>query len=327
MRSRNNSTPAISPDSAAATNPWEWAAAGRCLGTSAKRRNRRCPTCLDQDGKARRRTDHGPRYSPQPGIGRESLRQSGADVRGCIRRTSTAMAGRMLRRWMHRPVRDRAMLRARYQAVAKFDGRHPPVSGSPITALIGDLERIFARIALRSARPRDLAHLRAGLVHASLCRTSLPCVLETPSPLLEPLLRGPRRPSRGARVAEPRVVDSPPHFLRDGGVIARRIRCRARRTTASRQQYRAVPDGSRASRARAHRPVESQAGIQPRAGILHRGESFAATPSPRISAAPDGQILRAIHHPRAQVVRGQGSGARDERSAARKSCTRRCSTA
>ena len=59
----------------------------------------------------------------------------------------------MLRRWLHRPLRDRTALRARYQAVATLmDGSlHTAIAGS--LRKIGDLERILARIALRSARP------------------------------------------------------------------------------------------------------------------------------------------------------------------------------
>src|SRR5580692_6062079 len=82
---------------------------------------------------------------------------------GVFDRTATAMGGRMLRRWLHRPLRDRALLRARYQAVATLveGSRHSCLVDSLRT--IGDLERVLARIALRSARPRDLAHLRAAL--------------------------------------------------------------------------------------------------------------------------------------------------------------------
>src|ERR1700704_2632368 len=82
---------------------------------------------------------------------------------GVFDRTVTAMGGRMLRRWLHRPLRDRDTLRARYQAVATLmDGVQHTAVAEPLKA-IGDLERIVARIALRSARPRDLTQLRAAL--------------------------------------------------------------------------------------------------------------------------------------------------------------------
>ena len=82
---------------------------------------------------------------------------------GVFDRTATAMGGRLLRRWLHRPLRDRDTLRDRYQAVATLidASRHAALAES--LRGIGDLERILARIALRSARPRDLAQLRAAL--------------------------------------------------------------------------------------------------------------------------------------------------------------------
>ncbi|HSN34048.1 MAG TPA: DNA mismatch repair protein MutS, partial [Ideonella sp.] len=82
---------------------------------------------------------------------------------GVIDRTATAMGGRLLRRWLHRPLRDRAALHARYDAVERLqrDAAYAAVA-APLAA-IGDLERILARVALRSARPRDLAALRNAL--------------------------------------------------------------------------------------------------------------------------------------------------------------------
>lgn len=136
-------------------------------------------------------------------------------------RTATAMGGRMLRRWLNRPVRDRQVLRERYHAVATLiESLHHATLGESLRQ-IGDLERVLARIALRSARPRDLAHLRAAL-------GALPAVVEflsmtapvTASPLLARLLAG-IGDHRGQHTLLVRaVVESPPHFLRDGGVIA-----------------------------------------------------------------------------------------------------------
>jgi DNA mismatch repair protein MutS len=140
---------------------------------------------------------------------------------GVFDRTATAMGGRMLRRWLHRPVRDRAVLRARYQSVATLieGSRHSTLAAS--LRQIGDLERILARVALRSARPRDMTHLRAALgalpaLGAALDRISL----ETTSPLLERL-----HAELGDHLSEHgllcrALVEAPPHFVRDGGVIA-----------------------------------------------------------------------------------------------------------
>jgi DNA mismatch repair protein MutS len=142
---------------------------------------------------------------------------------GVFDRTSTAMGGRMLRRWMHRPLRDRDILRSRYQAVATLlEAAQYPAVATTLKA-IGDLERIVARIALRSARPRDLAQLRAALgVLPELHR-----LLEAASskaPLLGQLIgeiTHHRDDTRADHALLARaIVDSPPHYLRDGGVIA-----------------------------------------------------------------------------------------------------------
>jgi DNA mismatch repair protein MutS len=140
---------------------------------------------------------------------------------GVFDRTATAMGGRMLRRWLHRPLRDRAVLRARYQSVATLieGARHSQLAES--LREIGDLERILARVALRSARPRDLAYLRAALGAMPALQESLRKVSsETSAPLLERLLSafGDHRADHDLLLRG--VVDSPPHFLRDGGVIA-----------------------------------------------------------------------------------------------------------
>ena len=111
---------------------------------------------------------------------------------GVFDRTVTAMGGRMLRRWLHRPLRDRRTLRERYQAVATLleASRHTEVA--ECLRSIGDLERILARIALRSARPRDLAQLRAAL-GALPARPPI-----TPRRAGADALSAPRAPLRGA---------------------------------------------------------------------------------------------------------------------------------
>jgi DNA mismatch repair protein MutS len=136
---------------------------------------------------------------------------------GVFDQTSTAMGGRLLRRWMHRPLRDRPALNARYTAVADLiaDARHVGI-GVRLRS-IGDLERILARVALRSARPRDLVQLRVAL-------SALPELDAALAPMQAPLLQRltaelglhAREHAQLARA----IVESPPHFLRDGGVLA-----------------------------------------------------------------------------------------------------------
>jgi DNA mismatch repair protein MutS len=140
---------------------------------------------------------------------------------GVFDHTATAMGARLLRRWLHRPLRDHDALRLRYHAVATLiDGaRH--VTLAALLRSIGDLERILARVALRSARPRDLTQLRSALGALPSVHRFLRTTLEsTASPLLQQLLDelGDHRDEHA--VLERAVVEAPPHYLRDGGVIA-----------------------------------------------------------------------------------------------------------
>ncbi|HKL50187.1 MAG TPA: DNA mismatch repair protein MutS [Wenzhouxiangellaceae bacterium] len=129
---------------------------------------------------------------------------------------ATPMGSREMRRWLLHPLREREPLTGRHAAVAalteasRFQTVREKLSGG------GDLERILTRIALGSARPRDLATLRAGLERVPVLRELL-------DPLEDPLLqqlaeRMPPRPDITELLARA-VVDHPPVLIRDGGVI------------------------------------------------------------------------------------------------------------
>jgi len=85
---------------------------------------------------------------------------------GVLDNTITPMGTRTLRRWLHRPLRDRSVLRARHHAVESLIEARAHERLRDVLRAVGDLERILARVALRSARPRDLATLRDGLAAA-----------------------------------------------------------------------------------------------------------------------------------------------------------------
>jgi DNA mismatch repair protein MutS len=137
---------------------------------------------------------------------------------GVFDRTTTAMGGRLLRRWLHRPLRDRDTLRARYHAVATLidQGQHAPIAVA--LAAIGDLERILSRIALRSARPRDLVQLRTALGALPTLRR---LVAGAQSPLLQQLTAGISEHHEEHSLLHRAIEEAPPHYLREGGVIAR----------------------------------------------------------------------------------------------------------
>jgi len=135
---------------------------------------------------------------------------------GVLDTTITPMGARTLRRWLHRPLRDRDVLRRRYQAIEslieqrRFDPLREVLRG------IGDLERILARVALRSARPRDLSTLRDGLLATPALRDAL---TDCDSPLLASLLDQLGEHAETAQHLARAVLEQPPALLRDGGVI------------------------------------------------------------------------------------------------------------
>ncbi|HBA65281.1 MAG TPA: DNA mismatch repair protein MutS, partial [Methylococcaceae bacterium] len=82
---------------------------------------------------------------------------------GVLDKTVTAMGSRCLRRWINRPLRDQAILQSRYSAIESLLSERLLDSVRNQLNAVGDIERISSRIALKSARPRDLIVLRNTL--------------------------------------------------------------------------------------------------------------------------------------------------------------------
>ncbi len=136
---------------------------------------------------------------------------------GLMDRCATPMGSRLLKRWLNRPIRDRQTVRSRQQAVATL--REPGLVAELQAGLkeIGDLERILTRIALRSARPRDLAQLRQALTDLPTVRAA---VAALDSPHLAALVDRCGHHEDQRALLEAALVETPPIFIRDGGVIA-----------------------------------------------------------------------------------------------------------
>ena len=135
---------------------------------------------------------------------------------GVLDRSTTPMGARALRRWLHRPLRERTVLRRRHQALATLVDQRRYGALREALRGVGDLERILARVALRSARPRDLSTLRDGLALTPTLRGAL---ADCDSPLLAELLdRLGDHADTAAHLARA-VIEQPPALLRDGGVV------------------------------------------------------------------------------------------------------------
>ena len=131
--------------------------------------------------------------------------------------TATAMGGRLLQRWLNRPLRDLDAITARQQAVAELGERQTPSALRPELTRVGDVERILGRVALRSARPRDLARLRDAL--AALPELTAALTDHAAAGLRALVSRIGSFPDLAGLLAQA-LVENPPMVLREGGVIA-----------------------------------------------------------------------------------------------------------
>lgn len=130
---------------------------------------------------------------------------------------STAMGSRLLKRWLHRPIRDISQIQLRQHAISSLINNYHYENIQILLEQIGDLERIVARIGLRSARPRDLVKLRDALALLPELQVILKAI---DSPQIEKLSKDigehPRLQSTLAQALE----ENPPVVIREGGVIA-----------------------------------------------------------------------------------------------------------
>src|SRR5690606_3547247 len=130
--------------------------------------------------------------------------------------TSTAMGSRLLARWLNRPLRRMETLKARQDSIAGLMDDYHFETIQPVLKGIGDIERILARVALRSARPRDLARLRDALATLpELQATVEPVAVAHIRQLAEKAATFPEL----ADLLQRAIIDNPPAVIRDGGVI------------------------------------------------------------------------------------------------------------
>ena len=135
---------------------------------------------------------------------------------GVLDHCVTAMGSRQLRRWLSRPLRDRLALRARHDAVSRLIDSRCVATLRESLRSIADIERIGARIALRSARPRDLLGLAQALASLPALRAA---VGEVDAPLLHALgQRIGEQPELSAELTRA-ISDTPPQWVREGGVF------------------------------------------------------------------------------------------------------------
>jgi DNA mismatch repair protein MutS len=133
--------------------------------------------------------------------------------------TSTAMGSRLLQRWIHRPLTDIATLNVRQQNIKSLlNTDYPELQGS--LKQVGDMQRVLARLALRSARPRDFARLRnAFLLLPEIQAFVTDESAQNANSGLMKLANNISQYPAFADLLERAIIDAPPVLIRDGGVI------------------------------------------------------------------------------------------------------------
>jgi DNA mismatch repair protein MutS len=127
---------------------------------------------------------------------------------------ATGMGSRLLRHWLHHPLRDQAAVGARHEAVAALADAHAGIC--KLLRRFADVERITGRIALKNARPRDLSSLRDSLALLPELGAAVP----RGAPLLAGMLGDLEVPAGCLALLKRAVMEDPAAMVRDGGVIA-----------------------------------------------------------------------------------------------------------
>lgn len=129
----------------------------------------------------------------------------------------TPMGSRLLKRWIHQPIRQTDILLKRQKTIGEIIEQDLYHELQPYLQQVGDMERILARVALRSARPRDLTRLRTALEQIepikSLIHTKISSNLTALSAQIGDF-------SSQIELLQKAIIETPPLLIRDGGVIA-----------------------------------------------------------------------------------------------------------
>ncbi|TYA24720.1 DNA mismatch repair protein MutS [Aggregatibacter actinomycetemcomitans] len=146
----------------------------------------------------------------------------------------TPMGSRLLKRWIHQPICDVAKLMQRQQAIGTILEQDLAADLQPYLQQVGDMERILARVALRTVRPRDLTRLRTALEQIPYIKNLL---AEKTSAKMTAFYQQLGDFSVQFDLLQRAIIESPPVLIRDGGVIAPGYH-------AELDEWRALADGA-----------------------------------------------------------------------------------
>ncbi len=146
--------------------------------------------------------------------------QDDATLRALIDKTCTSMGGRLLSRWLNRPLRDHRQLQARFDSIdVLIASAELPDKLKDSLQGIADLERILARISIRTARPRDLLSLRNGLLRLPDLHRLLTDSTAATDALLMNISDCIQDFHSETQLLNEALADDSPALLKDGGVI------------------------------------------------------------------------------------------------------------
>ncbi len=132
-------------------------------------------------------------------------------------RCLTPMGKRLLKRWLHRPLSQISKIQARQQAIVNLRDSGENTTLRDLLKGLGDCERILARIALKSARPRDLSKLCDIFAKLPELKATVKAIN---NPLLDKLCQTLHEFSHLFELLSKALIENPPGLIRDGGVIA-----------------------------------------------------------------------------------------------------------
>jgi DNA mismatch repair protein MutS len=133
-------------------------------------------------------------------------------------KTASPMGGRLLKRWLAKPTKNVDILKSRQQAIQEIISKVQDITIHHVLKSCCDVERILSRIALKSARPRDLIHLRDTLERLPTLEDSL--TINTANLIVQIREKIKTIPSLKL-LLDAAIVENPPMLIRDGGVIAK----------------------------------------------------------------------------------------------------------
>lgn len=131
-------------------------------------------------------------------------------------RCMTAMGSRLLCRWINQPLRNRLTIELRQQSIACLSKEYQFEKLQPLLKEIGDIERILARIGLKTARPRDLARLSNAL---QILPTLQHLMHSLDAKRLQFLAEKIKIYPNLAELLQRAIIENPPVVIREGGVI------------------------------------------------------------------------------------------------------------